>query len=205
MRDLNAARRRAAGRAVAVFACALVAVGAARAAEPRRIDTSAPIAIDAPAPFVADRRCRRRLRARRAGRSARPARRRCARRARAVRDACRRASTVQTERAGARGRCSIRCRRGRLPTASGRRRSMSSSTATASRVRRHGTAQRPPPAAAPRESGGWLIDSGERARGEPLPRRLRLRWSGPAEFTAAYRRRDQRRPAPVAARAAAAR
>ena len=42
-------------------------------------------------------------------------------------------------------------------------------------------------AAAPRESGGWLIDSGERRRGEPPPRRLTLRWSGPAEFSVAYR------------------
>ena len=32
-----------------------------------------------------------------------------------------------------------------------------------------------------------------------------LRWSGPAEFSVAYRHRDQRRPAPMAARAAAAR
>jgi len=37
-----------------------------------------------------------------------------------------------------------------------------------------------------RESPGWLIDLGERATTEPAPRRLQLRWSGPAEFTAAY-------------------
>ena len=42
-------------------------------------------------------------------------------------------------------------------------------------------------AAAPRESGGWLIDSGERLRGEALPKSLRLRWSAPAEFSVAYR------------------
>jgi hypothetical protein len=42
-------------------------------------------------------------------------------------------------------------------------------------------------AAAPRESGGWLIDTGETRRGEPPPRRLTLRWSGPAEFSVAYR------------------
>ena len=42
-------------------------------------------------------------------------------------------------------------------------------------------------AAAPRESGGWLIDSGEPRRGEPPPKRLTLRWSGPAEFSVAYR------------------
>jgi len=41
-------------------------------------------------------------------------------------------------------------------------------------------------AAAPRASGGWLIDSGETRAGDPLPRSLRLRWSGPAEFTATY-------------------
>src|SRR4029453_17689340 len=37
-----------------------------------------------------------------------------------------------------------------------------------------------------RESPGWLIDLGELAPGEPSPRRLLLRWSGPAEFSAAY-------------------
>jgi len=42
-------------------------------------------------------------------------------------------------------------------------------------------------AAAPRESGGWLIDSGETRRGDPPPKRLTLRWSGPAEFSVAYR------------------
>jgi uncharacterized protein DUF3999 len=41
--------------------------------------------------------------------------------------------------------------------------------------------------AAPRESGGWLIDSGETKRGDPPPKSLRLRWSGPAEFSVAYR------------------
>ena len=42
-------------------------------------------------------------------------------------------------------------------------------------------------AAAPlRESPGWLIDRGELAPGEPSPRRLLLRWSGPVEFSAAY-------------------
>jgi len=53
-------------------------------------------------------------------------------------------------------------------------------------VRRHGGGATAT-VAAPRESGGWLIDSGEASRGEPPPRSLRLRWSGPAEFTAAYR------------------
>jgi hypothetical protein len=53
-------------------------------------------------------------------------------------------------------------------------------------VKRHGSAEaalaRPP-----RESGGWLIDSGERRGDEARPQQLRLRWSGPAEFSAAYR------------------
>jgi len=53
-------------------------------------------------------------------------------------------------------------------------------------VRRHG-AGATATVAAPRESGGWLIDSGEARRGDPPPRSLRLRWSGPADFTAAYR------------------
>jgi hypothetical protein len=52
-------------------------------------------------------------------------------------------------------------------------------------VHRHGAGKT---AAAPaRESGGWLIDSGETRTGDPAPRSLRLRWSGPAEFSAAYR------------------
>ena len=41
-------------------------------------------------------------------------------------------------------------------------------------------------AAMPLASGGWLIDSGEPRAGDPPPRSLRLRWSGPAEFTATY-------------------
>jgi hypothetical protein len=51
-------------------------------------------------------------------------------------------------------------------------------------VRRHGSsvASAPASGAAP----GWLIDSGEQRAGEPLPRSLRLRWSGPAEFSVAY-------------------
>ena len=36
-------------------------------------------------------------------------------------------------------------------------------------------------------SGGWLIDLGERKRDEPAPLSLRMAWSGPAEFSAAYR------------------
>jgi len=42
-------------------------------------------------------------------------------------------------------------------------------------------------AAAPRESGGWLIDTGETRRGDPPPKKLTLRWSGPAEFSVSYR------------------
>lgn len=40
------------------------------------------------------------------------------------------------------------------------------------------------PAAA---SAGWLFDLGERRRDEPPPQALRLAWSGPAEFSAAFR------------------
>ncbi len=40
--------------------------------------------------------------------------------------------------------------------------------------------------AAPGESGGWLIDTGEPRRDEAPARSLRLRWSGPAEFAAPY-------------------
>ncbi|MEO7336483.1 MAG: DUF3999 family protein [Caldimonas sp.] len=35
--------------------------------------------------------------------------------------------------------------------------------------------------------GGWLIDLGERKPDEAAPGSLRLRWTGPAEFTAVYR------------------
>ncbi|HEY2561077.1 MAG TPA: DUF3999 family protein [Caldimonas sp.] len=52
-------------------------------------------------------------------------------------------------------------------------------------VHRHGAEKTV--ATAPRESGGWLIDSGETRAGDPLPRSLRLRWAAPAEFSAAYR------------------
>ena len=56
---------------------------------------------------------------------------------------------------------------GGKPTASGR-----TSTSTPSA-----------PAASP---DGWLIDTGATARGEPRPASLRLRWSGPAEFSAGF-------------------
>jgi Protein of unknown function (DUF3999) len=36
-------------------------------------------------------------------------------------------------------------------------------------------------------SAGWLFDLGERQRDEPLPQSLRIAWSGPAEFAAAFR------------------
>ena len=41
-------------------------------------------------------------------------------------------------------------------------------------------------AAAASASGGWLIDLGERKPDAPAPTALRLAWSSPAEFTAAY-------------------
>jgi Protein of unknown function (DUF3999) len=36
-------------------------------------------------------------------------------------------------------------------------------------------------------SAGWVFDLGERQRDEPAPQSLRLAWSGPAEFSAAFR------------------
>lgn len=42
-------------------------------------------------------------------------------------------------------------------------------------------------AAGAARSGGWLIDTGPRPRGEPAPQSLRMLWSGPSEFSAAYR------------------
>lgn len=36
-------------------------------------------------------------------------------------------------------------------------------------------------------SGGWLIDTLKRERGEPAPQSLRMQWSGPKEFSAGYR------------------
>jgi hypothetical protein len=41
-------------------------------------------------------------------------------------------------------------------------------------------------AVAPERSPGWLVDLGERAKDQAAPRTLRLRWSGPAEFSAGY-------------------
>jgi hypothetical protein len=48
-------------------------------------------------------------------------------------------------------------------------------------VRKRGAAAMP---AGP--SPGWLIDLGERMPGEPVPRSVRLQWSGPAEFSTTY-------------------
>jgi len=54
-------------------------------------------------------------------------------------------------------------------------------------VRSGRTASRAPAAsAAGARPGGWVVDLGERRADEPPPRWLRLRWSGPAEFTAGY-------------------
>lgn len=52
------------------------------------------------------------------------------------------------------------------------------------RVRRLGKAGSTPPAGP--DTPGWLIDLGERQRGETVPRSLRLAWSGPASFSAAF-------------------
>lgn len=45
---------------------------------------------------------------------------------------------------------------------------------------------KPANATGPARSGGWLIDLGERGRDDPPPQSVRLQWSGPAEFTAAF-------------------
>ena len=37
------------------------------------------------------------------------------------------------------------------------------------------------------QSAGWLFDLGERQRDDPPPQSLRIAWSGPTEFTAAFR------------------
>ena len=52
-------------------------------------------------------------------------------------------------------------------------------------VRRSG-APTAPPAAPMRDAPGWLFDLGETRPGDAAPRRLQLRWSAPAEFSAAY-------------------
>jgi hypothetical protein len=39
----------------------------------------------------------------------------------------------------------------------------------------------------PASSAGWLFDLGERQRDDPVPQSLRVAWSGPAEFSAAFR------------------
>lgn len=36
------------------------------------------------------------------------------------------------------------------------------------------------------QSGGWLIDLGERAPNDPPPQSLRMQWSGPTEFSATF-------------------
>ena len=170
--------------AVAVFACALLAAGAARAeAAPHRYQ--APIAIDAPAPFIE---------------IALPA----AVYAHVEQDDLRDLRVVDSR--GERVPFAILPPRSTVqlseqvreadlyplpprPAAGGAWPSPVDVVVDGDRitVRRHGTGAKATTVAAPRESGGWLIDSGEVRRGEPLPRSLRLRWSGPAEFTAAYR------------------
>jgi hypothetical protein len=51
---------------------------------------------------------------------------------------------------------------------------------------RRSSASAAPSAATLRESPGWLIDLGEASPGDAAARRVQLRWSGPAEFSAAY-------------------
>lgn len=51
-------------------------------------------------------------------------------------------------------------------------------------IKRHAPSATNAPGAS---SAGWLFDLGERQRDAPVPQSLRVSWSGPAEFTAAYR------------------
>lgn len=52
---------------------------------------------------------------------------------------------------------------------------------------RSGAAADPAGPGGQRPGAGWLIDLGEPAPQQPAPQRLHLRWSGPAEFSVAYR------------------
>ena len=54
------------------------------------------------------------------------------------------------------------------------------------RVRRLGGDKAAGSAKADTQSPGWLFDLGERKPGQPAPQLLRLAWSGPAEFGAAF-------------------
>jgi hypothetical protein len=45
---------------------------------------------------------------------------------------------------------------------------------------------KPATTSGPARSGGWLFDLGERGRDDPPPQSLRVQWSGPTEFTAAF-------------------
>lgn len=54
------------------------------------------------------------------------------------------------------------------------------------RVRRLGSDKAAESARADALSPGWLFDLGERKPGQPAPQMLRLAWSGPAEFGAAF-------------------
>ncbi len=59
-------------------------------------------------------------------------------------------------------------------------------TVVGDRITVRRSASRALPAEPPRQSPGWLIDLGETPPGAPLPRRVRLRWEGSAEFSATY-------------------
>ena len=85
---------------------------------------------------------------------------------------------------GSARRCSFRCRRGRRGDATWPSPVEVTVDGDRIRVRRSAAGTL---AAASRESPGWLIDLGELDKADPAPRRLLLRWSGPAEFSAAYR------------------
>jgi hypothetical protein len=72
------------------------------------------------------------------------------------------------------------------PTDGGTWRSPVDVTVEGDRISVHRSASAAVPSPFPGASPGWLIDLGELHPGESLPRRLRLAWSGPAEFSVAY-------------------
>jgi hypothetical protein len=183
-RGARRAARSSACAAAALVVLALLGVRAAAAAEPRPYRHAAPIVVEQPAPFVqlalpptaygrveqGDLRDLRIVDARgeRVPFAVLPAR----------------ASVHTSEQVREATLYPLPAR----PSASGTWPSPVDVVVDGDRIRghRHG-GDAPTAAGAAGASAGWLIDSGEARAGEPPPRSLRLRWSGPGEFSAAYR------------------
>ena len=144
-------------------------------------------------------RCRPRAYApRRAGRSARPARRRRQAASACRSPSCRPLATVQpSEQVREASLYPLPAR----PAAGGVWPSPVEVVVEGDRIRVRAAAARPARvAAAPRESGGWLIDLGETRRGDPLPQAPDPALVRAGRVLGRLPDRDQRRPAPVAAR-----